>query len=595
MIDLNHPQLDPQLNRLRRSKDSILNRYVKAPDPDFVQPEPDPADPYLLTNHGFYDGSIVDERNVTRPYTVYVPTTMKTSGSMMLVFLPSRTAARDFITDDWVRILEERETSAYFYEAPEGWDDEDPGMELDGASKMLAEMRSMQLFAANAPSVYALGFGDGAKTSAVFAMTHCAVLAGWAAWGDCRLDPALVRWIGDSPSDCDTHIMKNSAKLPAFIIDGEGGHILVDYFRKACHTADEGLENRFAYVYRQAPKPGEFYLNDPVISEVWYGIPEKIAAAGKTAVIEQMVRFVTGYRRWAGEGNPYLRRAETPASMGFKEYRKEIDGLQRLWYVFEPTVYKQQRFDKYPLVIGIHGFSCSGPFFAENSGWSMIAEERGFFAVFPMAYPFRRTQTEATRRGPFGGNIAYCPVWNSSMEPDPAGPDEVSFFRQMVADLVARYPIDPERIYVSGHSNGSQMTQLLMRKSPELFAGFNPVGGIERSPSGEAVPEPDDVVRPVWYVLGEFDGAGMYLTGYTEAVFKELCRTDRCDFEHRKSYVSGIHHVTVAKNAAGDPLVRFSGLKNYPHSFSPELSLMVWDDFFAKLKRRPDGSVEWLA
>ena len=165
----------------------------------------------------------------------------------------------------------------------------------------------------------------------------------------------------------------------------------------------------------------------------------------------------------------------------------------------------------------------------------------------------------------------------------------------MLSDLVARYPIDPERIYVSGHSNGSQMTQLLMRKSPELFAGFNPVGGIERSPSGEAVPEPDEVVRPVWYVLGEFDGAGMYLTGYTEAVFKELCRTDRCDFEHRKSYVSGIHHVTVAKNAAGDPLVRFSGLKNYPHSFSPELSLMVWDDFFAKLKRRPDGSVEWLA
>jgi len=594
MVNLNHPQLDRNLNRTRRSEDSILNNIRRTPDPDFPQPDLDPRDPYLGTNHGLFSGHIVDERGVRRNYTVYVPTTMKTSGSMMLVFLPSRVKAEDFISDEWKELLEKVETSTYFYEAPQGWDDEDPGMELDGACKMLAEMRCMQLFAANAPSVYAMGFGDGAKTAAVFAMTYCSVLAGWAACGDCRLDAELVEWIGDGPSDCDEHICRKGVKLPTFIIDGEGDHILVDYFKKANNVREEHLQNELAHVYRQGQKPGEFFLNDPVISEVWYGIPEKVAAAGEKYVIERMVRFVTGYRRWGGEGNPYIRRAETPESMGFKECRKEIDGLQRLWYVYEPTVYRQKRYEKYPLVIAIHGFSCSGPFFAENSGWNMIAEERGFFAVFPTAYPWKRTPSERDRRGPFGGNIARTPSWNSSGSPDPNGPDEVSFFRQLVAELCAQYPIDPERIYVSGHSNGSAMTQLLMRKSPELFAGFNPVGGIERGPNGEAVPEPDATVRPVWYVLGEFDGAGMYLTGHSQDMFRELCRTNMCDFEARRSYTSGIHNVTLAKNAAGDPLVKFSGLKNYPHSFSPELALMVWDDFFAKLRRNPDGSVTWL-
>ena len=140
----------------------------------------------------------------------------------------------------------------------------------------------------------------------------------------------------------------------------------------------------------------------------------------------------------------------------------------------------------------------------------------------------------------FGGNIARTPNWNSGIEAALEGPDEISFFRQMLADLEERYPIDPERIYVSGHSNGSAMTQRLMRLMPEVFAGFNPVGGIEGNAEGKAVPQPDDTVRPVWYILGEYDRAGMYLDGLTAEVFESLCKTNRCSFENRTFYESGI-------------------------------------------------------
>ena len=593
MVNLNHPQLDPNLNRSRRVPGSAAS-VTRMPNPDLFQPDVDPKDPYKPTHVGLFDGSITDEKGVVRNYTVYVPSTMKTSGNMALIFIDSGKKARDFIgANPWPEVLEACETSAFFLEAPQGWDRENPGVELDAATKMLAEMRCMELFAANAPSVYALGFGDGAYPAAVFAMTHCSVIASWAACGDCKIDKALMDHIGASPSDCDPLIPKCRVKLPSFIIDGnDEDHPLVSYFRKACPCRDEKLWNEYGRVYRQAPKPGEFYLNDPVISEVWQGDPDKIQAMGMDKTIEAMMQFVTSYRRWAGEGNAYIRRAETPRSMGFREYRKEIDGLVRLWHVFEPTAYRNHTKEKYPLVIAIHGFSCSGPFFAENSGWQMVAEERGFLCVFPTAYP--RKRKASPNGGLFGGNIARTPNWNSAIDADPDGPDEVSFFRQMIRDLEEKYPIDPERIYVSGHSNGSAMTQRLMRFAPELFAGFNPVGGVEGSMEGAAVPEPDDTVRPVWYILGEYDRAGMYLEGHTAEVFESLCKTNRCSYEDRRFFENGIHNITVAKNEKGDPLVKFTGLKNYPHTFSPDVSLMVWDDFFAKLRRKADGSIEYL-
>ena len=594
MTNLKHPQLDPNLNRTRRTPGSAAS-VVRMPNPDLFQPDVDPKDPYKPTHTGLFDGSITDENGVLRPYTVYVPSTMKTSGNMALVFIESGKKARAFIEEhNWREVLEACETSAYFLEAPNGWDTENPGLELDAATKMLAEMRCMELFAANAPSVYALGFGDGAYPAAVFAMTHCSVLASWAAYGNCRIDPELIRLIGESPSDCDPVIPKRLVKLPSFIIDGGEDHPLVSYFRSACACGEEALRSEFADIYRQAPKAGEFYLNDPAISEVWQGDPEIARELGLDRMIEQMMKFVTSYRRWAGEGNAYIRRAQTPQSLGFKEYRKEIDGLIRLWHVFEPEAYRRGAKEKYPLVIAIHGFSCSGPFFAENSGWPMIAQERGFICVFPTAYPWKRNAAPGGRASLFSGNIARTPNWNSGIEAAPEGPDEISFFRQMIADLEERYPIDPERIYVSGHSNGSAMTQRLMRLMPEKFAGFNPVGGIEGNAEGKAVPQPDDTVRPVWYILGEYDRAGMYLNGLTAEVFESLCKTNRCSFQNRSFYESGIHNITVAKNEKGDPLVKFSGLKNYPHSFSPEVALMVWDDFFAKLRRKADGSIEYL-
>lgn len=594
MKHFTHPQLAYGLNRVRRIPGPASPQSVCEP---ISQPEVDPLRPYFPCHTGFFDGCIFDENGEERRYVLYVPETMKTSGNSALVFIDGKTDVREWLSrNPWADILEEYEVAAFFIEAPDGWNLENPGYELDCASKLLAEMRNMLYYPSNADAVYALGFGDGAYIASVFAMTHVSLLAAFAVKGPCRVAPELMQWIGDQPSDCDAGIPKKRVSLPAWILDEGDYHPLVEYFQKAAHTKDEGLRNGYARVYRQKPKAGELYLNEQAAVEVWHSTAKEIEEKSESDILREMTAFVTHFKRWGGEGNSHIRVTLSPEDMGLKKYEMKIDGLNRYWYVFEPTAYKRHKKEAYPLVVAIHGFSCSGEFFAENSGWQSVAEERGFLVVFPTAYPFRRTVHPKGRASAFAGDICRTPVWNSSYEQDPQGPDDVSFIRQMLQAVKAQYPVDEARVYVTGHSNGSMMTQRLMHCMPEEFAGFAPVGAMGVDADGQAVPLPNDIPRPVWYVLGEYDIGSMSLEpgGINDKVLRNLCACNKVCYEEARFYENGIYQNTIVRNEDHVPMVRFTGVLNWPHTYTPELSLMIWDEFFCRLIRNKDGSITYL-
>ncbi len=592
-MNLKHPQLDPAINRRRFSPGDLASPARKKHGvPQFSA---DPEDPYRMTHIGLFSGSVRDLAKNDRPYVLYVPSTMKTSGNSMIVFIPGGDDPAGFFTRSmWKESLERHAIATYFLGAPDGWRLDDPGFEMDAATRVMAEMRSMEYFPFNAPGVYCMAFGDGANIASVFSIMHISVLAAWAAWGETALDDELLHHLGNAPSDCDPGLKKADIPLPAFIIDSSESNTL-RFFKKACKAKNEYLHNGFARVFRQQPKPGESYINDQACSEVWHATEDDAVKMGRDVITEKMVAFVEDYKRWGGEGNAHIRKTQRPEDIGMIKTEAVIDGLKRYWYTFEPTAFKRGLKEKYPLVIAIHGFSCSGEFFAENSCWHHVGEERGAIVVYPNAYPFDRSIS----RGRFGTDIASTPSWNSgvvSVEVDPQGPDEISFFKQMVALIEAKYPIDAERIYVSGHSNGAKMTQRLMRFWPNKFAGFAPVGGLESRE--EAVPEPDDgYLRNVWYTFGEFDGDGCSLeegTGNYRTV-TSLCAANKVDYSKRRYYETGIYMHTIIRDENGVPLIRFTGVKNWPHTFTPELAFMIYDEFFSRFIRRADGTLEYLA
>jgi len=590
-MNLNHPQLESGLNRVRVVPGSAAS--FSRPRVDVGQRPVDPDNPYYPVHTGLFPGSVRDEEDCERPFLLYIPTTFKTSGNSMFVLIPGGEKAQDFFDKgEWKQALERHAIATFFVEAPKGWNKDNPGLELGVMTRMITEMRSMEYYPSNAPGVYCMGFEDGANIASVFAFTHCSVLAAWAAMGDTQLDADLLTHLTAMPSDCDPCIPKGQVRLPAYLI-GEASNVL-QAAKSANHVKDETLYNAYAQIWREDPLPGTLYLNDPACSEVWHSTKEQIADLPLADVIENMTAFVESYKRWGGEGNAYIRKTELPEDQGFLPNWAMVDGLKRRWWIYEPKAYKRNPDRKLPLVVAIHGFSCSGEFFAENSGWHRVAEERGFILCYPTAYPFPRRNMPAGSR--FGGPICPTPAWNSSYPKDPGGPDDVAFIRKMVEMICEDYPIDRERIYVTGHSNGGAMTQMLMREAADLFAAFAPVGSVDGR-GGTVTPIPEDgLLRPIWYTMGEFDGSGMHLEeGKPNAMtIRNCCKANGLDYDSKKSFTTGIYQHTIVRDAQHVPLVRFTGVINWPHTYSPEVSLFIWDDFFARILRKADGSIEYL-
>jgi polyhydroxybutyrate depolymerase len=128
-----------------------------------------------------------------------------------------------------------------------------------------------------------------------------------------------------------------------------------------------------------------------------------------------------------------------------------IGGHTRTWSAVMPP---QAR--PLPLVLVLHGNTQQGADMRERTSWADTATRHGFVALFPDGL----NRAWADLRGPDerGGGSP------------PAGTDDVAFLLALVDRYVAAGVADPQRIYVTGVSNGGAMTMTLACEHPERFA-----------------------------------------------------------------------------------------------------------------------------
>ncbi len=589
MIDFSHREFSPDYNRIDSQPQSDLHPRVQ-------QHPVDPEDPYRPIHTGVYTDAVPDHTGKERKYLFCIPSTVQPSGNTVFVFgSAGQTPEELFAQGGWREKLEKYRAAGCFVVPDGDWDKEHPGKELDWFLDVYARMRDLEYYASNLDSIYVIGLGTGAYLGGLYALLYSSIVASCALAGSCDLAPELLERIGALPSDGDPHVLKKDNPLPGWVLDGDGtGLAVAQYLKGAVGVQEEYLRNDVARVWRQKVKAGTLHLNEQPVSEVWYSNREQLAALSPEELADRTLAFVTGYKRWGGTGNRYLRRTKLPEEMNL--IRREIvcDGRKRHWYVYEPTAYRLGLKQSYPMVLAIHGFSCSGAFYAENSSWEAVAEERGVIVAFPTAYPFRR---DSFRGKPF--YAAPTPAWNSDPDQQTSAdaPDDVKFLCELVDIMQRDYPIDKTRTYVSGHSNGSAMTQALLRYAPERFAAFGPIGGMEGAFRPQLAPLPGKLLRPVWYFMGQFDmgaGASLEAGNGNDRTIRNICAANGADWDAVKHYTSGIYENYVAYDSEHRPLVRFTGVTGWPHTVSPESSLLLYDEFFSKFTRQPDGSIQYL-
>ena len=116
-----------------------------------------------------------------------------------------------------------------------------------------------------------------------------------------------------------------------------------------------------------------------------------------------------------------------------------------------------------PLVVVLHGCTQDAASYDRGSGWSDLAARFGFAVLFA---------EQARANNPNG-----CFNW---FVPGDTRRDagEAASIRQMIAAMLARFPIDPARVFVTGLSAGGAMTSVMLATYPELFRGGAIIAGL---------------------------------------------------------------------------------------------------------------------
>ena len=186
-------------------------------------------------------------------------------------------------------------------------------------------------------------------------------------------------------------------------------------------------------------------------------------------------------------------------SCGFEQVVDEIllpDGLKHTWFIHVPASVRDNPGEKAPLVMFFHGGSDNPEEAAEMSKLHELGEREGFITVYP-----------------WGTNRCG---WNINLVENEE--DDEAYTLQLIDYLIAHYPVDPGRVYLSGFSNGAGHALMMGMMHPDVIAAIFPIDsnwpGMRIGPSDispEDVPafrramekkKEKDYRMPVWYTYG---------------------------------------------------------------------------------------------
>jgi len=147
-----------------------------------------------------------------------------------------------------------------------------------------------------------------------------------------------------------------------------------------------------------------------------------------------------------------------------------LGGFNRRFIVHVPPTFDAKR--KLPVVIMLHGAGGTGQQAMEQTGWDRKADSEDFIAAFPDGV------ADDPKRG--ASFLLNPQTWNEGSGRHASGKrndGDVDFIAYIIDALEARYGADPNRIYVTGFSNGASMTFRAGIELSDKLAAIAPVAG----------------------------------------------------------------------------------------------------------------------
>jgi polyhydroxybutyrate depolymerase len=117
-----------------------------------------------------------------------------------------------------------------------------------------------------------------------------------------------------------------------------------------------------------------------------------------------------------------------------------------------------------PLLIVFHGGALTGASVRKYSGLSEPANKRGYVVIYPTG----------------SGKMGILPTWNAGTCCGYAvaqNIDDVGYTATLIADAAQRFGINTHRVFLTGISNGAEMSFRVAAERPDLVAGIAPISG----------------------------------------------------------------------------------------------------------------------
>ena len=156
-----------------------------------------------------------------------------------------------------------------------------------------------------------------------------------------------------------------------------------------------------------------------------------------------------------------IKLAVTPAAATIHDVLTTPDGRERSYHLYVPKSVGSG--GPLPLLVALHGGFGRGVQFEENSGFDGLAEANQFIVVYPDGISIV-------------GNVDSR-VWNGGGCCGPAqqekqNVDDVTFISMLIDHLASTQPVDRNRVYATGHSNGAIMSYRLACELSDKIAGI---------------------------------------------------------------------------------------------------------------------------
>jgi polyhydroxybutyrate depolymerase len=190
-----------------------------------------------------------------------------------------------------------------------------------------------------------------------------------------------------------------------------------------------------------------------------------------------------------------------PDSVGDFEYFLTHDGLERRYLVHVPKGVEPGK--KLPVVLAFHGGGGRAEGLRLASRLNETSDKGGFLLVYPDGTGLTRILTY---------NAGSCCGYAVRERVD-----DVGFVRQLLDELPKKYPVEAQRIYATGFSNGAMLCYRLGCELSDRIAAIAPVAG----DMGVDGPEPKRPV-PVLAIHGMKDPNSLFEGGKGKNQFQPV-------------------------------------------------------------------------